>query len=336
MATKIAISGFGRIGRLALKAGIKNPAFEFVAINDLTDAKTLAHLFKYDSTFGIYDGEVKAEENAIIIDGKKIQIFSEKDPSALPWAKLGIDIVYESTGKFTTAEKAGLHIKAGAKKVIITAPGKGEGVTTLCYGINEEIYDPKTSNIISNASCTTNCLAPVAKVLQEKFGIKNGLMTTIHAYTNDQKLLDSPHSDLRRARSAAESMIPTSTGAAAAIGLVLPTLKGKLNGIAIRVPTPDVSMVDLAVNLEKTVTKEEVNAAMKEYAEGKLKGILQYVEEPLVSRDFLGNNHSSMFDSLLTQVIDGTFVKVFSWYDNEWGYSHRLNDIAEYMVKKGL
>ncbi|WP_424244820.1 glyceraldehyde 3-phosphate dehydrogenase [Elusimicrobium posterum] len=333
MALKAAINGFGRIGRLILRSGIDNPEIEFVAVNDLGDAATMAHLFKHDSNFGTFDGEVKAQDGYLIIKGKKIRITSEKDPANLPWKDLGVDFVFESTGRFTDADKAALHIKAGAKDVMVTAPAKGDNAQTLCMGINNEAYDPG-KHIISNASCTTNCLAPVAKVLDEVFGIKSGLMTTIHSYTNDQVTLDGPHKDLRRARAAAENIIPTSTGAAKAIGLVLPNLKGKLNGHAIRVPTPVGSLVDLTVVLNKQVTAEDINKAMKDASEGKLKGILQYTEEELVSRDIVGNPHSSIFDAKLTEVIDGNLVKVFSWYDNEWGYSHRCIDLALFIAKK--
>jgi glyceraldehyde 3-phosphate dehydrogenase (phosphorylating) len=336
MATKVAINGFGRIGRLVLKAGIKNPDLEFVAINDLSDTKTMAHLFKYDSTFGIYPGKVEVKESAIVIDGKTIKITSEKDPAKLPWKAMGVDIVLESTGKFTQYEKAKLHLDAGAKKVIITAPAKGEGPLTVCLGINENEYDPKKHDVVSNASCTTNCLAPIVKVLHETFGIEHGLMTTIHSYTNDQPVLDFAHKDLRRARAAAQSMIPTSTGAAKAIGLVMPQLKGKLNGISIRVPTPNVSLVDLAVNVSKNTTKEEVNAAMKKASETNLKNYLVYNEDLLVSKDFNGNPASSIFDSTLTDVSGGNLVKAFGWYDNEWGYSNRVVELAVFVAKKGL
>ncbi len=336
MAVKVGINGFGRIGRLVLKSGLNNPDLEFVAVNDLTDAKTLAHLFKYDSTFGIFPGEVKAEGDSLVIDGKKIKVVSEKAPENLPWKALGVEIVYESTGRFTTTEKAAAHLTAGAKKVIITAPAKGDGLLTVCMGINESAYVPGKHNIISNASCTTNCLAPVAKVLHENLKIKSGLMTTIHSYTNDQVILDAPHKDLRRARAAALSMIPTTTGAASAIGLVIPDLKGKLDGLAIRVPTPNVSLVDIALVVEKATTVEEVNAMMKKAADGELKKYFEYTEEPLVSKDFNGNAHSSIFDASLTRVIDGTHVKVYSWYDNEWGYSNRVNDLAGYIAKKGF
>ncbi len=327
MAVKVGINGFGRIGRLALKAGLQNKNLEFVAVNDLTDAKTLAHLFKYDSTFGIFPGTVQAEQGAIVVDGKKIKVISERDPGKLPWKDLGVDIVIESTGLFTDIEKAKLHLQAGAKKVIISAPAKGEDIT-ICLGINDKLYDPAKHHVISNASCTTNALAPLAKVLNDALKIKKGLMTTIHSFTNDQVTLDFPHKDLRRARTASASMIPTSTGAAKAIGLVLPELKGKLNGIAIRVPTPDVSIVDLTVEVEKPTSKEEVIALFKKAAESNLKGYLQFNTEPLVSIDFLENKHSSIFDADLTEVIDGTMVKVFGWYDNEWGYSNRLADLT--------
>jgi len=336
MAVKIGVNGFGRIGRLVVRAGITNPELEFVAINDLTDAKTLAHLFKYDSTFGVYPGEVKSTENSLIIDGKTIKVLSSKDPATLGWGALGVQVVIESTGKFTDPEKAKAHLAAGAKKIIITAPAKGEGSLTMCMGINEADYDPKKHNIISNASCTTNCLAPIAKVLHETFGIECGVMTTIHSYTNDQPVLDFPHKDLRRARAAALSMIPTSTGAAKAIGLVIPALKGKLNGVAIRVPTPNVSLVDLAVVVSKPATKEEVNAAMKKASEGALAKYLRYNTEPLVSKDFNGCKASGVFDSTLTDVVAGKLVKVFGWYDNEWGYSNRVNDMALFLAAKGL
>jgi glyceraldehyde 3-phosphate dehydrogenase len=333
MAVRVGINGFGRIGRLALKAGLQNKDLEFVAVNDLTDAKTLAHLFKYDSTFGIFQGTVEAKESSIFINGKEIKVLCERDPGKLPWAKLGVDIVIESTGFFTDAEKAKLHIQAGAKKVIISAPAKGEDIT-VCMGINDASYDPAKHNIISNASCTTNALAPLAKVLNDNLKVKRGLMTTIHSFTNDQVTLDFPHKDLRRARTASASMIPTSTGAAKAIGLVLPELKGKLNGISIRVPTQDVSIVDLTVDVEKPTTKEEVNALFKKASEnGSLKGLLEYSTEPLVSSDFIENKHSAIFDAELTQVMDGTQVKVFGWYDNEWGYSNRIVDLTGLVAK---
>lgn len=329
---KIAINGFGRIGRLVLRAILsKYPELDVTAINDITDAKTLAYLFKYDSIHKIFPGEVNHTDHSIIINGKEIKIFAEKDPEVLPWKDLGIDLVIESTGLFTSREKAAKHLKAGAKKVIITAPAKDEVDATIVMGVNHQMLKPEHT-IVSNASCTTNCLAPVAKVMQDKFGIVNGLMTTIHSYTNDQRILDLPHSDLRRARAAAMSMIPTTTGAAKAIGLVIPELQGKLDGIAIRVPTPDASLVDLTVNLQKPAAKEEINAAMKEAADTYLKGYLQYCTEPIVSIDIVGNPVSSIFDSLATYV-KGNMAKVFSWYDNEWGYSVRVTDLADYMLK---
>ncbi len=336
MAINVAINGFGRIGRLVLRAGILSSELNFVAVNDLTDARTLAHLFKYDSTFGIYPGSVEAVGNDLKIDGRTIKVIAEKDPANLPWKTLGVDLVIESTGRFTEAEKAKAHIAAGALKVIISAPAKGEDMT-LCMGINEKLYDPAKHHIISNASCTTNALAPLAKVMDEAFGIKSGMMTTIHSYTNDQVILDFPHKDLRRARAAAQSMIPSTTGAAKAIGLVLPKLKGKLTGLAIRVPTPDVSIVDLTVVTDKPVTKEEVNAAFKKASEaGDLKGYLSYAEAPLVSKDFTGNSSSCIFDSPLTDVVDKNLVKIFGWYDNEWGYSNRVIDLAAFVAKKGI
>ncbi|PKN73971.1 MAG: type I glyceraldehyde-3-phosphate dehydrogenase [Candidatus Cloacimonetes bacterium HGW-Cloacimonetes-2] len=328
----VAINGFGRIGRLVLRAFLKNYSdINVVAINDLTDAKTLAFLFKYDSVHKIFPGEISHTEDSLVVNGKKIRIFAEKDPESLPWADLGIDIVIESTGIFTSKEKASKHIKAGAKKVVLTAPAKDAVDATVVMGVNHTILKPEDL-VVSNASCTTNCLAPVAKVIHDRFGIKEGLMTTIHSYTNDQRILDLPHSDLRRARAAAMSMIPTSTGAAKAIGLVIPELSGKLDGAAIRVPTPDGSLVDLAINTERPTTKEEVNAAVKEAAETYLKGYLQYSDEPIVSIDIVGNPHSSIYDSLITYV-KGNMVKVFSWYDNEWGYSCRVTDLVNYMSK---
>ena len=330
--TNIAINGFGRIGRLVLRVILNShPELNVVAINDLTDAKTLAHLFKYDSVHKIFPGNVSSEENYLVVNGKKFRIFAEKDPEVLPWKDLGVEFVIESTGIFTSKEKASKHLKAGAKKVILTAPAKDEVDATIVMGVNHTSLKAEHT-IVSNASCTTNCLAPVAKVLQDKFGILNGLMTTIHSYTNDQRILDLPHNDLRRARAAAMSMIPTSTGAAKAIGLVIPELKGKLDGVAIRVPTPDGSLVDLCANLEVEVTKEEVNMAMKEAAETYLKGYLMYTEEPIVSIDIVGNSYSSIFDALITYT-KGKMVKVFSWYDNEYGYSNRVVDLLEYMRK---
>lgn len=330
--TNVAINGFGRIGRLVLRAILKHhPELKVVAINDITDNKTLAHLFKYDSIHKIFDGEVGYDDEYIIVNGTKIHAYAEKDPEALPWKELNVDYVIESTGIFTTREKAAKHLKAGAKKVVLTAPAKDTVDATIVMGVNHSTLKPE-HEVVSNASCTTNCLAPVAKVLQDRFGIANGLMTTIHSYTNDQRILDLPHSDLRRARAAAMSMIPTSTGAAKAIGLVIPELAGKLDGIAIRVPTPDGSLVDLCLNLEREASKEEINSAMKEAAQTHLKGFLQYSEEPLVSIDIVGNSHSSIFDAPSTYV-KGKLVKIFSWYDNEWGYSCRVADLIEYMRK---
>ena len=335
MTIKVGINGFGRIGRNAFRAAMANPALEIVAVNDLTDAETLAHLLKYDSIHGILDAEVKAEKDAIVVNGKAIKVLAERDPAALPWGALGIDVVVESTGRFTDADKAAAHIKAGTKKVIISAPAKGEDIT-IVMGVNEDKYDAAKHNIISNASCTTNCLAPMAKVIHEKFGIKHGMMTTVHSYTNDQMILDLPHKDLRRARAAAMSIIPTTTGAAKAVALVLPELKGKLNGFALRVPTPNVSLTDLVSEMEKPVTVEEVNAALKAAAAGPLKGILAYSDEPLVSKDYNGNPHSCIIDADSTMVVDGTQLKVIGWYDNEWGYSNRVIDLIVYIGKKGL
>ncbi|NMA57153.1 type I glyceraldehyde-3-phosphate dehydrogenase [Clostridium cochlearium] len=329
---KVAINGFGRIGRNVFKVLVEKYSneLEVVAINDLTDAATLAHLLKYDSLYGKFNGTVEAKESSIVINGKEIKIFAERDPKNLPWKQEGVDIVLECTGLFTDATKAKAHIEAGAKKVIISAPAKNEDVT-IVLGVNEEKYDPKEHNIISNASCTTNCLAPFAKILDREFGIVEGLMTTIHAYTNDQKILDAPHKDLRRARAAAESMIPTTTGAAKAVALVLPQLKGKLNGMAVRVPTPTVSMTDLVCTISKDATVEEINAAFKKASETDMKGILGYSEEPLVSIDYRGDQRSSIVDGLSTMVMGNRLVKVVSWYDNEWGYSTRLADLAKYV-----
>ncbi|NNU90253.1 MULTISPECIES: type I glyceraldehyde-3-phosphate dehydrogenase [Anoxybacillus] len=335
MAVKIGINGFGRIGRNVFRAALKNPEIEVVAVNDLTDAKTLAHLLKYDSVHGTLDAEVFVNGNNIVVNGKEIIVKAERDPANLGWGELGVDIVVESTGRFTKREDAAKHLEAGAKKVIISAPATNEDIT-IVMGVNQDKYDPANHHVISNASCTTNCLAPFAKVLHEKFGIIRGMMTTVHAYTNDQQILDLPHKDLRRARAAAESIIPTSTGAAKAVALVLPELKGKLNGMAMRVPTPNVSVVDLVAELEKEVTVEEVNAALKAAAEGELKGILAYSEEPLVSRDYNGSTASSTIDALSTMVMEGRMVKVLSWYDNETGYSHRVVDLAAYIASKGL
>lgn len=333
---KVAINGFGRIGRNVFKAAVEgNAQFDIVAINDLTDAKTLAHLLKYDSLFGKFQGTVEAKENSLIVNGKEVKIFAEKDPAVLPWKDLGVDIVVESTGLFTDAEKAKKHIEAGAKKVIISAPAKNEDIT-IVMGVNDGAYNPETHHIVSNASCTTNCLAPFAKVIDQEFGIVKGLMTTVHAYTNDQKILDAPHKDLRRARAAAESMIPTTTGAAKAVALVLPQLEGKFNGMAIRVPTPTVSCVDIVIETEKKVSKEAVNAALKAASEGELKGIMGFCEEPLVSMDFKQDERSSIVDALSTMVIGENMVKILSWYDNEWGYSNRVVDLIKLMDSKGL
>mgnify|MGYP000250603231 FL=1 len=337
MAVKIAINGFGRIGRNAFKVIMDKYTDELdvVAVNDLTDAEMLAHLLKYDSCFGKFNGTVETKDDSLVVNGKTIKILAERDPAALPWKEMGVDIVIESTGLFRSRDKAGKHIEAGAKKVLISAPAKGEDLTVV-LGVNEEQYDPANHHILSNASCTTNCLAPFAKVLDEKFGIVRGLMTTVHSYTNDQKILDLPHSDYRRARAAAESIIPTTTGAAAAVALVLPQLKGKLNGMAMRVPTPTVSVVDLVAELDKEASAEEINAAMKEAAEGSMKGYLGYEEEPLVSIDYRMDPRSSIVDALSTMVIEGNLAKVVSWYDNEWGYSNRIADLAVYVADKGL
>jgi glyceraldehyde 3-phosphate dehydrogenase len=333
MGTRVAINGFGRIGRCFLRASKGYREFEVVAINDLTDAKTLAHLLKYDSVHGIFAADIKTGEGSITVDGREIKILAMTEPEKLPWKDLGVDIVIESTGRFTDKPSASKHLNAGAGWVIISAPAK-EPDMTVCMGVNEETLDPKNHRIISNASCTTNCLAPVAKVIHNEFKIIKGLMTTIHSYTNDQRILDLPHKDLRRARAAAMNMIPTTTGAAKAVGLVLPDLKGKLNGLAIRVPTPNVSVVDLVAEVSKEVTVEEVNGALKKAAEGPMKGILQYSEEPLVSIDLNGNNHSAIVDSKLTMVLEGRMVKVLAWYDNEWGYSSRIRDLILYLIKR--
>ena len=330
MAVKVGINGFGRIGRNFFRAAYKDPSLQIVAVNDITDAKTLAHLLKYDSVHGRFEASVEVKENAIVVNGKEVRVLSCKDAADLPWGKLGVEIVIESTGRYTDRDGAGKHIAAGAKRVIISAPAKGEDATFV-MGVNEKTFDPAKHFILSNASCTTNCLAPVAKVLLDNFGIERGLMTTIHSYTNDQKILDLPHKDLRRARAAGMSMIPTTTGAAKAVSLVIPELKGKLDGMAIRVPTPNVSVVDLTAELSKNTTAEEINAAMKKASEGPMKGILQYVDEPLVSIDFNHDPASSSFDALSTKVLGGKMVKVLSWYDNEWGYSCRLVDLAKYV-----
>ena len=333
MTTRIAINGFGRIGRLVYRAMANDPDLEVVAVNDLGDIPTMAHLLKYDSVHRRAFDVIEVVEDGMVVDGHKVVVLSERDPKDLPWKDLGIDIVVESTGFFTDGEKAKAHLEAGAKKVIISAPGKNVD-NTIVMGVNDDTYNKETDNIVSNASCTTNCLAPFAKVLLDNFGIKRGFMNTIHAYTNDQKILDLPHQDLRRARAAAMSMIPTTTGAARAVALVLPELKGKLDGFATRVPTPDGSMVDLTVELEKEATVEEINAAMKAAAEGPMKGILEYTSDPLVSIDIVGDAHSSVFDSGLTMVLggEGNFVKCISWYDNEWGYSNRVKDLAKIML----
>ena len=329
MAIKVGINGFGRIGRLVYRAMVNNPKFEVVAVNDLGDIKTMTHLLKYDSVHGIFFDDIKTTDDGFVADGHTCKVLSERDPKNLPWKDLGVEVVIESTGIFKTGDTANAHIEAGAKKVIITCPGKDiDG--TFVMGVNDKEYDASKHNIISNASCTTNCLAPVAKVLLDNFGIKRGFMNTIHAYTNDQRILDLPHKDLRRARSAAMSMIPTTTGAARAVALVLPDLKGKLDGFATRVPTPDGSMVDLTVELEREVTKDEINSAMKKAAECDMEGVLAYTEDPIVSIDIVGNSASSIFDSGLTMVLGekSNLVKVVSWYDNEWGYSNRVADLA--------
>ena len=333
--TKIGINGFGRIGREVFRVAFSNPEVEVVAVNDLTDAATLAHLLKYDSVHGTFPHEVTVDGDYIVVDGHRVKVLAQTDPGKLPWGELGVEIVVESTGRFTEGPKAKAHLDAGAKKVIISAPAKQEDIT-IVMGVNEEKYDPAQHNIISNASCTTNCLAPFTKVLLEKFGIESGLMTTVHSYTNDQRILDLPHKDLRRARAAACSIIPTSTGAAKAVALVLPELKGKLNGFAMRVPTPNVSITDLTVLLKTDTTAEEINAALKEAAEGKLKGIMGYNELPLVSRDYNGCPLSSIVDGLSTMMVGPRMAKVVSWYDNEWGYSNRVVDLACYIAKKGL
>ena len=333
MPIRVGINGFGRIGRNVFRASLDTSELEFVAVNDITDAATLAHLLRYDSVHGRLDADVQAEADALVVNGKRIRIIQERDPGKLPWEDLGVDIALESTGLFTSRDKARLHLSAGARKVIISAPAKEPDIT-LCYGVNHTSYDPATHHIISNASCTTNCLSPVAKVLHEAFGIARGLMTTVHAYTNDQRILDLPHSDIRRARAAAQSMIPTSTGAARAVGEVLPELKGKLDGMAVRVPTANVSVVDLVAELGTTVTADEINAAVRAAADGPLSGVLQYCEDPLVSVDFNGNPHSSIFDAPLTKVMENNFVKVLSWYDNEWGFSNRMRDVSLFVGRQ--
>lgn len=335
MTVRIGINGFGRIGRLVFRAGLGRSDVEFVAINDLTDAATNAHLFKYDSVHGRYPGEVKGVGDQLIVDGKAVKVFAQRDPGAIKWGDVGVDIVIESTGFFTNGQDAAKHLAGGAKKVIISAPAKNEDIT-IVMGVNHDRYDPAKHRILSNASCTTNCLAPLAKVINERFGIRRGFMTTVHSYTNDQKILDQVHKDLRRARAAAMSIIPTTTGAAKAIGLVLPELKGKLDGFSMRVPTADVSVVDLVAELDQAVTVESVNAALREASEGDLQGILGFCEEPLVSMDFRGDARSSIVDALSTMVIGGNFVKAVAWYDNEWGYSNRVVDLAAYVGSRGL
>lgn len=335
MGIKVGINGFGRIGRNVLRTCLGDDSIDFVAVNDLTDTKTLAHLLKYDSVMGNLDNEITAEGDSITVDGDSFKVFSEKDPGAIDWESVGAEVVIESTGRFTNAEDAKKHLRGSVKKVIISAPAKGEDVT-IVLGVNDDMYDAANHHIISNASCTTNCLAPVAKVIHEKFGIQNALMNTIHSYTNDQQLLDLPHKDLRRARAAAVSMIPTSTGAAKAVALVIPELKGKFDGISVRVPTPNVSLVDVVMNVEKETTTEEVNQVLKDAANEELKGILAFSEEPLVSIDFRGNPNSSIVDAENTKVIGGTAIKILSWYDNEWGYSCRVRDLVKFIADKGI
>ena len=335
MPTKVGINGFGRIGRNVVRAGLHNPDIEFVAANDLTDTATLAHLLKYDSILGRLNADIRADGDILHVDDKKIKIFATKDPGEIDWPSLGVQVVIESTGRFTEAADAKKHLRGSVKKVIISAPAKNEDVT-IVLGVNEDMYQAANHHIISNASCTTNCLAPVVKVLNEAFGVEVGSMTTIHSYTNDQSVLDFPHKDLRRARAAALNMIPTSTGAAKALSLVLPEMKGKLDGYSMRVPTPDVSVVDFVAVLKKTVTSSEVNAELKKAAEGALKGILSYTEEPVVSSDMLHNPNSSIVDAELTKVLNGTLLKVVAWYDNEWGYSNRVVDLVSFLSAKGL
>lgn len=335
MAVKVGINGFGRIGRNVMRASLNDDSIDFVGVNDLTDTKTLAHLLKYDSVMGNLDQEITSTENSIIVDGDEFRVFSERDPANIPWEEVGAEIVIEATGIFRDQATAGKHLRGNVKKVIISAPGKDPD-TTIVLGVNENDYDPEKHHILSNASCTTNCLAPVAKVIHENFGIKNAMMTTIHSYTNDQQLLDLPHKDLRRARAAALSMIPTSTGAAKAVALVIPELAGKFDGISVRVPTPNVSLVDVVINVEKETTTEEVNQKLKDAANEELKGILAFCEEPLVSMDFKGNPHSSIVDADNTSVIGGKTIKILTWYDNEWGYSCRVRDLVKFLADKGL
>ncbi|NLC07661.1 MAG: type I glyceraldehyde-3-phosphate dehydrogenase [Syntrophomonadaceae bacterium] len=333
MTIKIGINGFGRIGRLVLRAAANHPNLEVVAVNDLGDVETNAHLFKYDSVHGRFQGQVEIKDGTMVVNGRTVQVLAEKEPANLPWKDLGVQVVIESTGKFTDARDARKHLEAGAQKVIISAPGKNEDIT-MVMGVNHQLYNPAQHHIISNGSCTTNCLAPLAKVIHQNFNIQHALMTTIHSYTNDQRVLDLAHKDLRRARAASLSIIPTTTGAARAIGLVLPELKGKMNGLAMRVPTPNVSLVDLVANVAKSTTVDEVNAAFKAAAEGELKGILAYSDEPTVSRDYNGDPHSCIVDSLSTMVMEGTMIKAVAWYDNEWAYSVRCVDMAEYLAQK--
>ncbi len=336
MGIKVGINGFGRIGRNVLRAVMeKKSDIDFVAVNDITDTKTLAHLLKYDSVLGNLNADIEAKENSIVVNGDEFQVFAERDPAKIDWASVGAEVVVESTGLFTNRADAAKHLRDGVKKVIISAPAKSEDITVV-LGVNHEAYNPKEHHVISNASCTTNCLGPIAKVLHDNFTIKRGLMNTIHSYTNDQRVLDLPHKDLRRARAAALSIIPTTTGAAKAIGLVLPELKGKLDGISLRVPTPNVSVVDLVAEVGKNTSKEEVNAVMKAAADGAMKGILQYCDEPLVSIDFRKNANSSILDADYTAVMEGSMVKLLSWYDNEWGYSCRVVDLIDYIVEQGL
>ncbi len=335
MAVKVGINGFGRIGRNIFRTALGDEEIDFVAVNDITDTKTLAHLLKYDSVLGNLHHDIKTSDHGIAVEGKEFHVFSERDPGSIPWGLVGAEVVIESTGRFTKAEDARKHLHDGVKKVIISAPAKNEDIT-IVLGVNEDKYDPSAHHIISNASCTTNCLAPVAKVIHEKFGIKTAQMTTIHSYTNDQQLLDLPHKDLRRARAAGLSMIPTSTGAAKAVALVLPELKGKFDGISVRVPTPNVSLVDVVMDVKKETTSDEVNKALKDAANEELNGILAFSEEPLVSSDFKGNSNSSIVDAEYTKVIGGHMIKILSWYDNEWGYSCRVRDLVKYIASKGL
>ncbi|OYD08169.1 type I glyceraldehyde-3-phosphate dehydrogenase [Paludifilum halophilum] len=333
--TKVGINGFGRIGRAVFRIAMDHPQLEVVAINDLTDADTLAHLLKYDSVHGKLDASVDVSGSNLVVDGREVQVLTERDPEQLPWGELGVEVVVESTGRFTQKQDAEKHRKAGAKKVVISAPGKNEDLTVV-MGVNHDKYDPASHHVISNASCTTNCLAPVVKVLHDQFGVRRGLMTTVHSYTNDQQILDLPHKDLRRARAAGMSIIPTSTGAAKAVAKVLPELEGRLNGMAMRVPTPNVSVVDFVAELDRKVTVDEVNDAMRQAAEGDLKGIMDYSDEPLVSKDYNGDPHGSIVDGMSTMIQDDDMVKVVSWYDNEWGFSNRVVDLIEFIAKKGL